>query len=211
MKCPLLAIAVVYTASTCAVAEDHLAPCNDDFLGEYERRVEAITQAAMPGPADFWVTVIPSFTPEWSVGVSTVEGRSLLTYVVFDRSFWHSSWVETAPESAINDPSKGHARAKAKTATISAALDEALRSEWDRSVNAARKSEMLGLDGETYNFRLPGKCASAWSPGPSTRNGKLVELVEELVRLARTQNRAPDPRTEADALKKIRDLPGVVD
>jgi len=211
MKHVLPPIALAYIATTCAVAEDYLAPCNDDFPSEYEQRVEAIAQAAIPGPADFWVTVIPSFTPEWIVGVSTVEGRHLLTYIAFDRSFWHSSWVETGLNQAINDASKGRARAKGSSTAITPALYDALRSVWDTSVNATRQSDVLVLDGVAFNFRLPGKCATTSFPEPATRNGALVDLVNELVRLARTENRAPDSTTEVEAIEMIRELPSIVD
>lgn len=210
MKYALPAIAVAYAVCGCAVAEDHLAPCDEYFAGAYGQRVEAIAQAAMPGPANFWVTVIPSFTPEWSLSVSSVEGRYLLTYVVFDQSLWNSSWVETAPDRFTNDPSKGHARGKATTRRITAELYDALRSEWSRSVAATRQSR-FGLDGETYNFRLPGKCANAWSPEASTRNGKLVELVNALVRLARAGSAEPAAKMEADALRQVRELPRIPD
>ena len=211
MKHRLPAIAIAYTATTCVVAENNLAPCTDDFPSEYEQRVEAIAQAAMPGPADFWVTVIPSFTPEWSVGVSTVEGRHVLTHVAFNRSFWHSSWIEAGPNQAINDPSKGRARAKARSTTITSALYAALWSEWDRSVNATRQSDVLVLDGVAFNFRLPDRCATTSFPEPATRNGELVGLVNELVRLARTKNRAPDPTMEGEAMRMLRELPSIVD
>jgi hypothetical protein len=211
MKRLLPAVVLAYAVSTCVFAEDHLAPCDNGFPGEYESHVEALAQSAMPAPSELWATVTPSFTPEWSVGVSTVEGRHLLTYVVFDRSFWYSSWVETGPGEGINDPSKGHARAKAKTTAITQALYEALGDEWDRSISATRPSDILILDGETYYFRLPRRCASALSPEPATRSGKLVDLLEELARLARMRNKTPNPATEAEALKKIRELPRMVD
>jgi hypothetical protein len=170
-----------------------------------------LAQAAMPAPVDLWVTAIPSFTPEWSVGVSTVQGRYLLSYVAFDRSFWNSSWVQAAHDEVINDPSKGHARAKARTTAITPTLYEALRSEWDRSLSATRRSDRSILDGETYYFRLPGRCASADSPESGTRSGKLVDLVAELIRLTSTKNKAPNATAEAEALKKIRELPAIVD
>jgi hypothetical protein len=195
---------------TSAQAEDRLAPCHD-FLQEYERKVEAIAHEAMPGAVQFWVTVIPSFTPEWSVGVSVDAGHYLLTHVIFDQSLWHSSWVETGPNTQTNDPSKGNAQAKGTTTSISAELYEALHSEWDASIKAARRSDMLGLDGVTYNFRFPGECGSAWSPAPETRNGKLVELVDALARLADSEQESPSAHDEGPVLETLRDLPPLAD
>ena len=209
MRYALPAIAVAYAVCACA-ADDHLAPCDEDFAGAYGQRVEAIGRAAMPGPADFWVTVIPSLTPEWSLGVSSVKGRYLLTHVAFDRSLWNSSWVETAPDRFTNDPSKGHAHAKATTTPISAELYAALRSEWERSVTATRQSTS-GLDGITYYFRLPGKCASTWSPEAGTRNRQLVDFVSALVRLAHDRSAEPAATKEADALRQLRELPPIID
>jgi hypothetical protein len=182
-------------------------------LQEYEQGVEAIAQAAMPGVPELWVTVFPSFIPEWSVSVSTIDGRHLLTHVIFDRSFWYSSWVKTGPDTAINDPSKGRARAKAKTANISAELYDALRSEWEKSIKKARasESETVVVDGVMYNFRLPGQCGSARSPHSEARNGKLVDLVIELARLADSQKSAPVARNEGSVLTKLRELPPVTD
>ena len=211
MKRILPPIVLALFASTGALATPRLEPCDKGFLDEYNERVEAIAQSAMPGPPEFWVTAIPSFTPEWSVGLTTVNGRHLLTHVELDRSFWHSSWVESGPSQRINDPSKGYAKAKARTAVISAALRDALRTEWEKSINAARNSETYGFDGETYLFHLPGKCASTWSPDAGTRSKKLVELVEQLARLARARGKAPDSKKEAKVLASIRDLPKLVD
>jgi len=193
------------------MAEDRLEPCGSS-LPEYERRVEAITQEAMPGVVEFWVLVIPSFTPEMSVEVSVDNGRFLLTRVVLDQSFWHSSWVEVGPNTVRNDPSKGHARGVAKTTIISAELHSALRTEWERSINGARPSESktLILDGESYIFRFPGRCASASSPESATRNGKLVDLVYALGRLA-GGGKTANARTEAPVLRQLGEIGPLID
>jgi hypothetical protein len=210
MSRTLLTLVITCCADRYAAAEDHLAPCDSQ---EYEQRVEAIAQATMPGAPELWVTVFPSFTPEWSVSVSTVEGRHLLTHVIFDRSFWYSSWVATGPDTAINDPSKGRARAKAKTTNVSVELYDALRAEWERSIKNARpsESETIIVDGVRYAFRLPGQCASAWSPDSETRNGKLVDLVSNLARLADTQKSTPVARNEGSVLTKLHELPPTTD
>ena len=210
MRYARLTVILGCSAMAGAEAEERLAPCHD-FLQEYERRVEAIAHEAMPGAVQFWVTVIPSFTPEWSVGVSVDAGHYFLTHVRFDRSLWHSSWVETGPNTATNDPSKGNAQAIATTTGISVELYRALHSEWDMSIKAARPSELLGLDGVTVNFRLPGECAGAWSPAPATRNGKLVALVSALARLADSERESLAADDEGSVLRSLRELPPLTD
>ena len=191
-------------------AENHLAPCGD-FLQEYERRVDAIAQETTTGTWEFWVTVIPSFAPEWSLVVSNQNERYLVTHVVFDQSLFHSGWVETAPGKWINDPSKSGAHATARTTTISAELHDALRSEWDRSIKSARPSDLIVLDGVMFDFRRTGECARAHSPASETRNGKLVDVVFELARLADGKSDSPVARREKRLLKQLDELPPLID
>jgi len=153
MKRTLLMLTLGCSVSTGAEAEDHLAPCSD-FLEEYESRVDAIAQKETPGTVEFRVTVIPAFTPESSVAISTESGRYFVTHVVFDRLLWHS----------INDPSKGEVRATAKTAGISAELYRALRPEWDRSIETARPANRLVNDGVVFTFRSDSLSARSEVP-----------------------------------------------
>lgn len=204
MRRALFAIVSGCSAITGVDAEDRLAPC-DDYQQEYYDKVEATARAAMPAPAEFSVTIIPSFSPEWSVGVSAGPEPHVLTHVVFDQSVWATSWVETG-RNITQDLSKANARATARTATISADLYEALRLEWDESIDAATPSRMLGVDGVTYYFRMPGRCASTWSPSPETRNGKLVGLVNALARLADSTGESAAPRDEDAVQNMLRDL-----
>jgi hypothetical protein len=51
----------------------------------------------MPGEVELWVTVIPSFQPEWSVGISADNGRYFVTHVAFQRSLWGRSLVQSGP------------------------------------------------------------------------------------------------------------------
>jgi len=202
------ALAAVVTGCltlTCAVAGEHLEPCQG-HLAEYESRVEALSRGAMPGDVEFLVTVIPSFQPEWSVGVSADKGHFFLTHVVFQPSLWGSSQVQTGPNTFGYDFQKSHVQTTATTVNISAELHEALRSEWDRSIAGARRSEGIGLDGVTFKFQLSGRCGSAWSPDPETRNGKLIDLVTALALFA-DSNRNPSHATgEVVVLRKLQAL-----
>jgi hypothetical protein len=187
------------------MADEQLEPCRH-HLAEYENRVEALSRAAMPGDVEFVVTVIPSFQPEWSVGVSADNGHFFLTHVTFQPSLWGSSLVETGPNTFGYDFQKPHIQTTAKTANISAELHEALRSEWDRSIASARPSDGIGLDGVTFKFQLSGRCGSAWSPGPETRNGELVNLVMALVLLADGKEDPSHSNGEVVVLKKLQAL-----
>jgi hypothetical protein len=176
-------------------------------LVDYESRVEAISRGAMPGEVEFWVTVIPSFQPEWGVGTSADGGHYFVTHVVFQRSLWADSLVESGPTAMAYDFSKPRVGTVARTSSISAELYQALRSEWNRSIDGARPAEGLGLDGMTYKFQSPGRCASTLSPGPETRNGKLVDLVMALARLADARDEALRAVGGDVVLRKLRELP----
>jgi hypothetical protein len=187
---------------TMAAADDYLEPCRVS-MAEYESRVESISRTAMPGEAEFWVTVIPSFQPEWSVGVSSDGGRYFVTHVIFQQSLWGRSLVQSGPNKYSYDFSKPDVRTTRHTVVISDELHRALRSEWERSIASARPAEGLGLDGVTFKFELSGRCGSAWSPDPETPNGKLVDLVMSLARFADTNNGSSRATGEAAIRRKL--------
>jgi hypothetical protein len=205
MRFVLVAVVTGCLTLRCASADEHLEPCQGHFA-EYESRVEALSRAAMPGDVEFLVTVIPSFKPEWSVGVSADKGRFFLTHVVFQPSLWGSSLVQTGPNTFGYDFQKPHVQTTATTANISAGLHEALRSEWDRSIVGARPSEGIGLDGVTFKFQLSGRCGSAWSPDPETRNGKLIDLVTALAFFADSKKDKSDATGEVVVLRELQAL-----
>lgn len=182
-----------------AKAEDHLATC-DGLLSDYTRKVESISRAAMPGELELAVTVIPSFEPEWSVGITRAENKYYLSYVILDRSLWSDSWVKTGRGTRQLNVASSRAKPKGKTIIISNALHDAVRSEWERSIQDARRSDNVGLDGTQYLFQLPAtrRCASAWSPAPATRNDRLVSIVASLRNLV--TNRLGDPVEKTDLL-----------
>jgi hypothetical protein len=209
---PLLLLAMSPPAIADAEAEDHLEPCKDIFA-QYENRVESISRAAMPGEVEFWVTVIPSFQPEWSVGVSSQQGRYFVTHVVFRRSLWGRSLVQSGPTTSSYDFSKPRVRTTARTASISAELHEALRSEWARSIEGARPAEpdphgleRIVVDGVTFTFKLSGRCGCAESPDPETRNSQLVDLVMALSLLANSKGDALHAAGE-DVVRRLQKLP----
>ena len=206
MRCALAAVVTGCLTVTCAVADEHLEPCRG-HLAEYESRVEALSRAAMVGDVEFLVTVIPSFQPEWSVGVSADKGHFFLTHVVFQPSLWASSQVQTGPNTFGYDFQKPHVQTTAKTANISAELHEALRSEWDRSIAGARPSEGIGFDGVTFKFESSGRCGSAWSPDPETRNGKLINLVMALALFADSKKDSSHSTGEVVVLRKLQAVP----
>lgn len=202
------------SASANSAEYEHLEPCRVLFP-DYESRVESISRAAMPGEVALWVTVIPSFRPEWSVGISTDKGRYFVTHVVFKRSLWSRSSVATGPNTFSYDFSKPPVQTTATTANISAVLYEALRSEWSRSIDGVQPvGENTGgngyqevrLDGVKFTFKLSGRCGSAWSPDPETRNSKLVDLVTALALLADSRDGASRTASE-DVVRKLRELP----
>jgi hypothetical protein len=205
MRYSLTALVTGCLTVTFALADEHLEPCQG-HLAEYESRVEALSRAAMPGEVEFVVTVIPSFQPEWSVGVSADNGHFFLTHVAFQPSLWGSSLVQTGPNTFRYDFQKPQVQTTAKTANISAELHEALRSEWDRSIAAARPSKGIGLDGVTFKFQLSGHCGSAWSPDPETRNGKLIDLVMALALFADSKKDPSHSSGEVVVLRKLEAL-----
>jgi len=207
MKTLSLILAIVIAAlNTSAVADEHLEPCGN-FLHEYESRIETISRGVIPGSIELSVTVIPSFEPEWSISVSIEKDIHYLTLVVFDQSLWQSSWVKTGPDTMKNDPSTGHATPKAKTTTISTEMYLALQTEWERSIKDARSSDQIGLDGVTYKFNLSvDQCASAWSPRSTTRNGKLVAVVNALRDLTEVKSNVVSSKREKAILQMLREI-----
>jgi hypothetical protein len=175
-------------------------------MPEHESRVESISRTAMPGEAEFWVTVIPSFQPEWSVGVSVDRGRYFVTHVIFQQSLWGRSLVQSGPDTYSYEFSKPDVQTARHTVVISDDLHTALRSEWERSIASARPAEGLGLDGVTFKFQLSEHCGSAWSPDPETRNGKLVDLVMSLAHFADTNNGTSQAMDEAAIRTKLQRL-----
>lgn len=182
----LLAILQPTAASS---ADDRLEPCRVIFP-EYENRLESISHAMMPGKVELWVRVIPSFRPEWSVGVSTDKGRYFVTHVVFQESLWSRSVIRTGPNTGSHDFAKPHVETTVATANISGKLYEALRSEWARSIAAIHLSKAAGVDGVTFEFLSAGRCGKAWTPDPEARNGRHVELAKALARLADSKGEA---------------------
>jgi hypothetical protein len=206
MRYALAAVSIGCLTATCAVAGDYLEPCQA-HLAEYESRVEAISRAATPGNVEFWVTVIPSFQPEWSVSVSADNGHFLLTHVTFQPSLWGSSQVQTGPNKFGYDFQKPHVQTTVKTTSISGELHDALRSEWDRSIAGARPAQGIAVDGVTFKFQLSGRCGSAWSPDSETRNGKLIDLVMALALFADSTKVLSYASGEGVVFRKLRALP----
>lgn len=189
-----------------AMGQEYLTPC-DSSLRTYTDRVDTIAHGAMPGKLKLSVTVIPSFTPEWSIGITSDKGVLYLTYVVFDQSLYDSSWVLAGDAAMKNDPSAGHATPIAATVRINQNLYAALLSEWQKSIGRARPSRRLGLDGVTYMFELPtNQCAGAWSPAPNTRDRKLVNIVQELRELASDGEKLASVKSAA-IIKALQELP----
>lgn len=206
MKYAILLAVLLCFGSEVVKAEEHLAPCNDT-LHDYEQRVSALLHKSIPGTIEFSAIVIPSFTPEWGVIVSKDGEKLLLSSVTLDRSFWYSSWVKSGNDAMTNDPSAGHANPITSTIRITPELYSALKAEWTRSIKDARRSEMNGFDGEIYKFMLSNtECASAWSPNPESRNGKLVAIVDALRDFASSKNGISSSGREAAIIKMLRAL-----
>jgi hypothetical protein len=212
----LIAEAVLLVTFRAAAAQagedDHLEPCQITFP-EYENRIEAISRAAMPGKVDLWVSVIPSFQPEWSIGVSSDAGRYFITHVVFQQSLWGRSLVHSGSTALSYDFSKPHVRTTTRTASISAELHEALHTELARSIENTHPNEeddernglvRVRLDGVIFEFKSSGRCGRAWSPDDGTRNSKLVDLILALALLADSNGNASSARE--DVVRKLREL-----
>jgi hypothetical protein len=175
--CATIAVMVLIVSLSGVIAhageDDRLEPCQVTFP-EYEHRIEAISQAATPGEVDFWVTVIPSFQPEWSVGVSTLGGKHLVTHVAFRQSLWGRSLVQSGSTS-IRDFSRPQVQTAVGTASISAGSYSALRSEWIKSIADINPKEgnvagnglvRVRADGVIFEFKCLG---AAVVPGRQTK------------------------------------------
>lgn len=196
----------IHPSSDAVTTQEYLTPCHKGFLSDYTHDVDVIARNAMPGRLKLSVIVIPSFRPEWGVGVTIQRGVTYLTYVVFDHSLWHRVSAETSNTLHGNNLPAEPVKPIARTTRISGGLSAALLAEWQRSIRAARPSPSLGTDGATFRFNLPnGQCASAWSPSPHTRNRKLVNIVLALRDLAGKDKDANPAQTHA-LINALRDL-----
>lgn len=54
-----------------------------------------------------------------------------------------------------------------------------------QAIGSATESDRLGADGATYFFGIGTACARTWSPELDTRAGRLTQLADDLVGLAR--------------------------
>jgi hypothetical protein len=58
----------------------------------------------MPGAVQFSATVIPSFFPEWGLGVSIEGTRYLVTHIVFDQSLAQQLGPEQCASTGLRRP-----------------------------------------------------------------------------------------------------------
>lgn len=190
-------------------ADSHLDVCHDHSLDPYLVKVDAISLKAMPGAMKLMVRVLPSFIPEWAVGVTAQGGTYRLTAVEFNQSLWASSWVKTGRQTMQQDFSVAKATVTAHTVRISTELYQLLATEWHRSIRAARPPDISGArDGTSYYFKLPsGECGLAWSPDQDSRNGRLVALVDALRAAAKKKAQAQSDKTTRALLKQVREIP----
>ena len=201
----LLLIVLASYGMNSQASDQILRPC-ETSLHEYVDAVESKALQKVPGILAASVTVMPSFEPEWKVATSQSKAIALLTYIVFDRSVWHSSWVKTGPRTKVNDPSSSQAKAIPFTVPISDQLYSLINSEWARSISAASPSDDMGLDGETYNFYALSHCASTWSPDRVSRDGRLVEIVYALRALAK-RDKTAQSKAEAQIITMLKQMP----
>ncbi len=163
-----------------SAAQNSLEPCRE--AGDpYHAAVNRIIDKAVAKPARLQLTVFPSFETE--SGIRLVG--SDVYFVEFQSSHWADSIVADGRGSYHMDFSKPKIVTKVHRASLNAGVADRIQQVFTKAIVEARSPGEGGLDGVSYVFSTSsGQCGSAWSPGPQTRNGRLVQLMERLARHA---------------------------
>jgi len=163
-------------------AQDSLEPCDDLGNDEYLAGVDAMLDHGVKGNIVASFTTVPSFTPESGIRITLDDGVYRAHHVFLLESLWASSLLPPDDRSVVRfELSKKELPRKVASAEIPAELADSVISLMQREVEASRKTELMGFDGETYYFRPRlSECASTWSPAPGSHASKLVAITNGL-------------------------------
>jgi hypothetical protein len=209
-----------------ALADDHLVPEDNQYTraalpnGEgslapyYEMVLKVLHDAYIP-EVRARVIVMPSYGPEYALGVTEKNGRFAVFQLALDAQVWRYEMVRGAKavDTSVLDPSVVK-EFQAVIAEMEKALPKkfedigvkrcevALPAQLGRDIVGAWKAMLLrtrftpertvGRDGTDYHFSMPDETqqlsGKAWDPPIQSEAGRLVALVGTMKELCTTED-----------------------
>jgi len=163
---------------------DHLEPVGGiydilDYQFEYYSQVRKILFSGLTDRPEIRFQVMASFTPESVLDIQfdRDNNKYYLIYHICEKSIWYS------------DNRKNIKVNKFKT-EIDKESVELIKSLFEIAIAQVkyRKEEIVGFDGTDYYFSINKyglKSGTIWSPSNKTKMGKLVDIGEKLIELAK--------------------------
>jgi hypothetical protein len=183
-----LAVALAIGLVGSAAAQDRLKPLSRNLPEvsiQYGANLHRAFHEAFDADVLARVLFLPSFEPEEAIGLRKRGG----VYEVFTLSAAQLIWAYSDPAAAAQAglPTRPEDVPLTRcTITLDAAPAEAILQAWRAMLGEVRAEDgpTLGVDGETYDFTMPGpdgeRSGEALSPHPATRVGTLVRLAEAM-------------------------------
>jgi hypothetical protein len=171
----------------------------------YDRQVLSLFIKGYEQDVIFRMICIPSFTPEWLVGIRKTEGK----YTAFILRPEKHIWREFISRESSNDAEIGKHLSQIpvneKSEAIDAETAELLSDVWSAMLLSVRhpRERNCGHDGTIYHFsmEIPKRGTAGgtiWEPSPDTRTGLLSSLGELIAVYIDAS-----PRKKQEILKEI--------
>ncbi|GEM_PF-3378004 len=197
----LLLLLLLEVFQSSASAHDALEPCRDERNDPYHTRVNGLIDKAVGKPSSIRLTTYPSFASESGLRIVGNE----LYFVEFARSFWDESFEQVSKHEYRMNFKKPDIRTRTRHAPLSALAADRIRRVYASAIAQPKESGHMGLDGVSYVFTTSdGACAWTWSPEPSTRTGRLVELLKRLEKHATLSLPIDLQRSEKNIMQLVR-------
>ena len=200
-----------------AVAQDHLVPehslLSERFQSDYESMVSTVLGAALDRDVPVRAIVIPSFQPEYAVGIKENKGSFTAFCRMPEQHLWLFQVLAGMRAGRISSESKEQTIAdirrleaelpkdyrdvkiRGRDLTISSELATRIARVWELMLRQTRHEYQsgIGFDGTTYHFsawvQYQLMSGTVWSPEPTTLTGRLVQLTDTLKLLCIASNR----------------------
>jgi hypothetical protein len=220
-----LLLAVLFCAPP-ALADEHLVPEDNQFtraalpngegsLAPYYEMVLKVLHDAYTPDVQARVIVMPSYGPEYAVGISEKNGRYTVFQLGLDAQVWRYEMVRGAKnidtsafdpsvvkefQAAIAElektlPSKFEdIKVKRCEIAVPAQLGKNLVGVWKAMLLQTRitPERTVGRDGTDYHFSMPDETqqlsGKAWEPPTESDAGRLVRIVDTMKNLCATED-----------------------
>jgi len=218
-----LTIAFALCAAS-AMAAEHLVPEDNEFtradlsegaisLAPYYTTVVTVLEDAFAPDVRARVIAMPSFTPEYAVGIKVNGDRYTIFHIGLDTQLWHYETLKSLEE--VNPALLGDSAAKSLNDTlaelrdnlpadfrdvgtkacefeIAPAIGGTIMAIWNTMLLQTRYAETgnFGRDGTDYHFSMVGGgqllAGKVWEPPPDSKTGRLVSIAETMKNLCLT-------------------------